>query len=372
MEPAGWVIDTVGSRHEDQADENGREAKGQPLLSEPVLNRSPTAAVQQPGNAAADDAAPAAADGNRGVSSSHNSVDELLRRIARDVSARQAREHKGDDRGNHNHESSGRSDSRDGRQHERRSRQTQQQQPSQASTRRSRWDAASERRYSSSTGSREENGRSSRVHADGAGGDAAAGREKTHFGTAAAAAAVSVAEANPFTEGMWESASCRQVLQAMFFSPGSALPAGPTEEFKELEGIGCTKDTAVGYGFTKSDRNENPYARFYLASSRFALPRDLFLQTYHRRCPPHHLKNNAQTPTRAISTNPQSYPDLSLPAVSPRPQNSSQSSSTAARRQSLLRPLLLLLLQRPRHQKTQNRCRWRWPTSPGRSTSAIS
>eukprot|EP00752_Nemacystus_decipiens_P010692 g9523.t1 len=34
---------------------------------------------------------------------------------------------------------------------------------------------------------------------------------------------------------MWEDESCRQVLQAMFFPSGSALPAGSSEEYKELE-----------------------------------------------------------------------------------------------------------------------------------------
>lgn len=250
------MIDTVGTRHEDPAAVRGREASRQQFPSEPVLHtdtstqqsprnsnsgRSPSTAGQQPADAAAD------ADAGRGGDSSHNSVDELLRRIARDASARRAREDKSnarqaDDRGNH--DSGGRTDRQERRHQERRSRQ--EGKSSHASTRKSRWNTTSERRHSSG---REDYGGSSRVHGHAAGGDGAE-REKTHFGTAAAEAAavaaaadqVSVAEANPFTEGMWEDASCRQVLQAMFFPPGSALPAGSTEEYKELEGTGCDLD----------------------------------------------------------------------------------------------------------------------------------
>ena len=57
---------------------------------------------------------------------------------------------------------------------------------------------------------------------------------------ASSATAVSAANTDPFTEGMWEDVSCRQVLQAMFFGPNSAVPAGSTEEYKELEGKSVT------------------------------------------------------------------------------------------------------------------------------------
>lgn len=247
MEPVGWVIDTAGARGEDSEADNGEQPKTQPSPSDATLSDDTTAEItsaQFPRTAsrppsAADAAAAAAAGGGRGESSSHNSVDDLLRRIARDVKARQARQdksnvvRKGDDRPNQ--ESSGQTNrDRDGRQQEQRPRQRQQTSP--ASTRKSRWDATSERRHSG-TGSREEYGGCSEMRAVGAG----AGAEKTHFGTAAEAAAVaadkvSVAEANPFTEGMWDDGSCRQVLQALFFSPDSAVPAGSTEEYKELEG----------------------------------------------------------------------------------------------------------------------------------------
>lgn len=59
---------------------------------------------------------------------------------------------------------------------------------------------------------------------------------KYRASVASAGATVSAAQTNPFTAGMWEDASCRQVLQAMFFAPDSAVPAGSTEEYKELEG----------------------------------------------------------------------------------------------------------------------------------------
>lgn len=44
------------------------------------------------------------------------------------------------------------------------------------------------------------------------------------------------AEKESFTGNMWESTWCRQVLDAMFFGPGSLIPAGSGEEYKELEG----------------------------------------------------------------------------------------------------------------------------------------
>lgn len=53
---------------------------------------------------------------------------------------------------------------------------------------------------------------------------------------AVAAPSITDHGADPFTEVMWEDSSCRQVLQAMFFGPDSAIPAGHCEEYKELEG----------------------------------------------------------------------------------------------------------------------------------------
>lgn len=77
------------------------------------------------------------------------------------------------------------------------------------------------------------NSRSSALPLEGQGQEGRSGRG---VATTDSAAAISVAEADPFTEKMWESAPCREVLQAMFFAPGSAVPAGSTEEYKEVEG----------------------------------------------------------------------------------------------------------------------------------------
>ncbi|CAM9170829.1 unnamed protein product, partial [Hapterophycus canaliculatus] len=171
-----------------------------------------------------------------GEASSHNSVDELLRRIARDVSARKARADSS--RRERHHESSDRNSDRSSDQvtksnADRRgcggngSRQWQHNQhphrPSQDSSRKSRWGSASGHHVRSKSG---ELGTSART---------ASGDSRGREASAPGAAAVSVAEANPFTERMWEDASCRQVLQAMYFAPNSAVPAGSTEEFKELE-----------------------------------------------------------------------------------------------------------------------------------------
>lgn len=249
MEPAGWVIDKVGDHHEDFSGGNGKQPKRQPGLDNTQSPRStstyPSTACQQP---TADTVA--ADDDDRGEAPSHNSVDELLRRIARDVSARQAREDKSDFRREDcgNHESGS---------------QRRRQQPSPTSGRKSRWSTISERRHGISG---EEHEGSSRKQGGGAGNGAES--EKAYFGTAPAPAAatapaadssVSVAEANPFTESMWEDASCRQVLQATFFSPGSAVPAGSTEEYKELEGAEHTYGRT--YPNNRAICHETPRAR---------------------------------------------------------------------------------------------------------------
>lgn len=46
----------------------------------------------------------------------------------------------------------------------------------------------------------------------------------------------SAAEMELFTHDMWESASCRKVLDAIFFGPDCSLSAGKGDEYKELEG----------------------------------------------------------------------------------------------------------------------------------------
>lgn len=160
-------------------------------------------------------------------------MENLLRRIARDVNARQARadnrkEGNGRDSMRHDsrysfRETNSRNAHRCGTDQPNTISEGGQRQTSQGSTRRSRWSAPSER-YDRS---REEQGTSTQMGGGGRGGKE---REKP------TTAAVSPADANPFTESMWEDVSCRQVLQAMFFAPDSAVPAGSTEEYKELEG----------------------------------------------------------------------------------------------------------------------------------------
>lgn len=63
-----------------------------------------------------------------------------------------------------------------------------------------------------------------------------AGDGRPHAKAATSAPSITDHGADPFTEVMWEDSSCRQVLQAMFFGPHSAIPAGHSEEYKELEG----------------------------------------------------------------------------------------------------------------------------------------
>lgn len=270
MEPVGWVMDTVGSRHEHSATgNNGAKAKGGDTrhpFPESGLNidsnnssttrtrtRSPPIEVRTASRsttrAAADDEA---YDGSSSLSQepSHSSVDNLLRRIARDVNARQARANKRRSReaGNDDDNGKGSSMRDDSRYYDTTSRNKntsgrrgadqpdtntregwQRRQISQGSARKSRWGTStpSERHDRG----REEHGASAQI----GGGTRDDGGQREAPATAAVAA-VSAAEANPFTESMWEDASCRQVLQAMFFSRGSAVPAGSTEEYKELEG----------------------------------------------------------------------------------------------------------------------------------------
>lgn len=253
MEPVEWVIDTVGSRHEDSATGNEARAKGETRQSFPegsglnidsrsTRTRSPPGEVRGASRSrpAADDEEAYDDSSSLGQEPSRSSVDNLLRRIARDVNARQARADKRRREGNDNDKGSRRDDSRyyetnsrnnsssggadqadtsEGRQRHRR-------QISQGSTRKSRWGTPPEDR------GREEH----RASAQLGGGTRGDGEREAH--ATAATAAVSAAEANPFTDSMWEDASCRQVLQAMFFARGSAVPAGSTEEYKELEGKG--------------------------------------------------------------------------------------------------------------------------------------
>ena len=68
----------------------------------------------------------------------------------------------------------------------------------------------------------------------------ASGQPRTPVGErergGAGGAALSAADEDPFTEAMWESSWCRRVLDAIFFGPDSAIPAGCGEGYKELEG----------------------------------------------------------------------------------------------------------------------------------------
>lgn len=233
MEPVKWFIDKEGSRSEHSVETNSEEEgqrETQRLLEDTAL-RSPTATADDRGGASE-------TRSGQGEASSHNSVDDLLRRIARDVSARQAR---ADSSGRSRHRESSNRNSGSSSDHvtesrpdddtssnngRRRSQQHQpSHRPSQSSTRRSRWGSTP--------------GHNGRIHSAELGASARRGSGDGREREAAApgaAAAVSVAEANPFTESMWEDASCRQVLQAMCFAPDSAVPAGSTEEYKELEG----------------------------------------------------------------------------------------------------------------------------------------
>lgn len=217
MEPVGWVVDTVGSRHEDPATERKREIESQPPgddASIPGPGRSPQAEERG--------ATSEAHSSGPGEASSHNSVDDLLRRIAREVRARQARSDDNARRGTphdslrrdqRRHDTSN-SSSGERQLHQRR----EYRHPSREdSTRSSRWGKIPER------------GASAQPRGGGAGKREASVRTAT-------AEEVSPAEANPFVESMWEDASCRQVLQAMFFAQDSAVPTGSTEEYKELEG----------------------------------------------------------------------------------------------------------------------------------------
>ncbi|CAM9582835.1 unnamed protein product, partial [Scytosiphon promiscuus] len=236
MEPEKWFIDREGSQKE-HSTESDWEEEGQretQRLLEGAALESPE--VNQQG------ANETGASSRQREASSHNSVDDLLRRIARDVSARQARvrsDSSGRDR--HDRNSSRNDNSSSSNSHRLTSsnaerngngnnggRDCQQSHqagpPSQDSSRRSRWGPITGQHRQSTGG--ELGALARRGSRDGGEGEEAA---------APSATAVSIAEADPFTESMWEDTSCRQVLQAMYFTPDSAVPAGSTEEYKELE-----------------------------------------------------------------------------------------------------------------------------------------
>lgn len=215
MEPVGWVVDTVGSRHEGPATERETEIERQPpgddFASVPGTDGSPQAEERG--------ATGEAHSSGPGEASSHNSVDDLLQRIARQVRARQARSDDNSRRGTSEDSHGGdrrRQVNNSGSSHRQLHQRREHRHPShEDSTRTSRWGKTSER------------GASAQPRGAGVGMREASVRTT---------AEVSAAEANPFVESMWEDASCRQVLQAMFFAQNSAIPAGSTEEHKELEG----------------------------------------------------------------------------------------------------------------------------------------
>lgn len=241
MEPVGWVIDKVGSRHEGSATGNDLREQGSTQSSPggSGLNVVGSIAPRSPPGRSRD--TDDACDGSslRREPAHSSSVDDLLRRIARDVNARQAR---ADSRREGDVNYKMRDDSRRSRSDaDQPNIEGQKRKISPVSTRRSRWSTLPEQHDQS----REERGTPTQMGGGGRGGEE---------GQASATVAVSTAEANPFTESMWEDVSCRQVLQAMFFAPDSAVPAGSTEEYKELEGEG-----------SKDGIHHTPYARLKAA-----------------------------------------------------------------------------------------------------------
>lgn len=254
MEPVESVGNTAEYKGKGRAEATDGARRESPpsrtAVGSDLPSRSPT------------DVAEGAGDVGRGAhrqaSSSYNSVDELLRRISRDVSGRRGRE-SGDvyDRKSSASTRHHRQAERNERGHDdpsidggtRRGGDTYTGSAeiySQRRTRRprsERFGDVDKGAYGMSRQHRDrEAGQHNAAPVDGSSAVIAgsssrwhgAGGGEGHAGSPAAAP--SAAEINPFTEGMWEDASCRQVLQAMFFAADSAIPAGSTEEYKELEG----------------------------------------------------------------------------------------------------------------------------------------
>lgn len=273
MEPTGWVVDTVGSGRKVSAGNGAVADRESPAFPEgfgPTLTRSPTdddyrcpnskrASATRSSAAADPGATPGgeAVQANQRGSRSSSLVDGLLRRIAREASDRRAEASRGgSDRSN----TSWRHDRPSDRDWRRRangdrdasiSRDT----DTRSSARSSREPSGGSRPERRRDANREDWGvseseqhRVRRAHQS----DTAVVDKPPPLAMVAStqrymsgglegggsAATVTDAEASPFTEAMWENVSCRQVLQAMFFAPGSAVPAGPTEEYNELEGGG--------------------------------------------------------------------------------------------------------------------------------------
>lgn len=281
MEPVGWVVDTVGYKKKGTV--GSRTAVRKENLPLPEASTSTSCRSPKDGDdstsrtrTAATSSTASTADADRGTfpsaaggaslqsNLSRNLADDLLRRIEREASDGMTRG------ATANGDRDGVSSTRrhdDCRQEQRYGRR-QHSPHGESSTdtgidsatyfsrdyshgpRSGRWCSADGRGWSTST----EAHSSSRADHDGAadqgGGGTAVGRasgllleRQRQTGTGleggawVASAASLAAEANPFTEGMWEDASCRQVLNAMYFATdSSAVPAGASEEYRELEG----------------------------------------------------------------------------------------------------------------------------------------
>lgn len=265
MEGLGWHIDTVGSKRGDEEGGNtATDTRGERLRPEDGENRV-NSATGMTGNSSVDhiEERGYSSSGNtsavlgdeqvtKSLRQSHDLVDSFLRRIGRE-----ANRESGNDKGGH-HKDRPEHEHQSPRHTSEKSIDTSNIERDDAKRRRSsRWGWAegstSQDRENSSSRRRKtpehrlqdpaiDRGRSGERHSGGqdhAAVDRAgaemheASRKESKARNNPAAAP----EAERFTEAMWEAVSCRQVLDAMFFGPDSAVPRGSTEDYKELEGV---------------------------------------------------------------------------------------------------------------------------------------
>lgn len=291
MEPVGWVIDTEGSQRDEDAEVHNGSRRGRPPLStknaQPGSTNTPQAEILNRRRTERDDreldltAAPAEHTPHVQDKSSHNSVNDLLRRIAREAGESRQRRSTGrdDDRSSSSASNHG-YDRREGdyRRHSSKHEQRRWRRREEDVTHTTDTSSAglSQQEFAHSALDKTHSGiednrsreasrhgvssqdtgydpaafraassrRSTRTNSLNRRGDSRGGLETAGRGgwedrvvpTAHAVTAGPVSELDQFTGAMWGSASCRQVLQAMFFGVGSAVPAGSSEEYKELEG----------------------------------------------------------------------------------------------------------------------------------------
>lgn len=233
-------------------DQAGSAARGEnflPINMVQTLHRSCDSPVEPVHDPAEDAAVIAESDEgvNKRVRQSHNLVEDFLRRIGKETGRGKSVSHKEHRKDDEHHESSHNNSSTDLQRNiaskierdERAARYSR-------GPRTTRWGWANpsadgdrgttEANKSSSSSCRQPIEYHGKVH-HAIGGERGTGSYSGNNEAGAGGRQGRSREEELFTEVMWESTSCRQVLDAMFFGASSAVPRDSIEEYRELEGV---------------------------------------------------------------------------------------------------------------------------------------